>query len=171
MDLSVTDEQGPRARRPRRSNLLSNLFALAAVAFGVLAVVLYIRNPGGTAPVPTPAPGGAQLVNVTDVLRAQGLNVEQPPRLFIPMGPLDVPGQGVLIDGSPGFIFLYPDADSAAADAAGADGNAVVPERIAGTPAPAGERRLTQGSNVIVVLVGGSEETWRRVEAAVASLP
>lgn len=168
----MTDEQTAPARRPRRGNLLSNVFALAAVVFGIVAVVLYIRNPGGgVAPVPTPAPGGAQLVNVTDVLRAQGLDVDQPPRLFIPMGPLNAPGQGVLIDGSPGFIFLYSDAESAAADAASADAAAVVPERLAGTPAPEGERRLTQGSNVIVVLVGGSDETWQKVEAAVASLP
>ena len=30
---------------------------------------------------------------------------------------------------------------------------------------------MTQGSNVIVLLVGGSPETWQKVEAAVASLP
>jgi hypothetical protein len=168
----VTDEQDPRTRRPRRGNLLSNLFAVAAVTFGIIAVILYIRNPGGgVAPVPTPAPGGSQLVNVTDALRAQGLGTEQPRGLFIPMGSLDAPGQGVLIEGSPGFIFLYPDAASAAADAAGADAAAIVPERLAGTPAPEGERRLTQGSNVIVILVGGSDETWQKVETAVASLP
>ena len=87
------------------------------------------------------------------------------------MGALNAPGQGVLIDGSPGFIFLYPDEASATADAAGADPDAIVPARLAGTPAPEGARRLTQGSNVIVLLVGGSEETWQKVEAAVASLP
>lgn len=168
----MTAGQSGQTTRPRRSNLLSNLFAVAAIAFGIIAAVLYIRNPGGgVAPVPTPAPGGAELVNVTDALRAQGLNVEQPPRLFIPMGALDAPGQGVLIDGSPGFIFLYPDTASAAADAEGADPASIVPERLAGTPAPEGEPRLTQGSNVIVLLVGGSEETWQKVETAVGSLP
>jgi hypothetical protein len=168
----VTDEQSAQTSPPRRSNLLSNLFALAAVAFGIVAIVLYIRNPGGgTAPVPTPAPGGAQQINVIDVLRAQGLAIEQPPKLFIPIGELQAPGQGLLIDGSPAFIFLYPDSASAAADGAAADPASIVPDRLAGTPAPEGERRLTQGSNVIVVLVGGSDETWRKVEAAVASLP
>ena len=167
----MTEDPSAPARRPRRGNLLSNLLALAAVAFGILAIVLYIRNPGGTAPVPTPAPGGAEQVNVIEALQAQGLRVEQPRGLFIPMGELQAPGQGALIDGSPGFIFLYPDAASAAADAEGADPDAVVPERLGGTPAPEGERRLTRGSNVIVVLVGGSDETWQKVEAAVASLP
>jgi hypothetical protein len=168
----VTNGQNEQTPRPRRSNLLSNLFGLAAITFGIIAVVLYIRNPGGgVAPVPTPAPGGAELVNVTDALRAQGLNVEQPKGLFIAMGALDAPGQGVLIEGSPGFIFLYPDAASAAAAAEGADPASIVPERLAGTPAPEGERRLTQDSNVIVLFVGGSEETWQKVETAVASLP
>jgi hypothetical protein len=81
-----------------------------------------------------------------------------------------VPGQGIEIDGAPAFIFLYPDEAKALADAAGVDANDVVPERLAGTPTPEGERRLTQGSNVIVVVVGGSAETWQKVETAVASL-
>ena len=156
----------------RRSNTVSNVFALAAVLFGVLALILYFRNPGGgVAPVPVAAPGGNELVNVTDALRSRGLAVEQPPGLFIPRGELDVPGQGVEIDGMPAFIFLYPDAETAQADAAGVDADDVVPERLAGTPTPDGERRMTQGSNVIVLLVGGSAETWQKVEAAVAALP
>ena len=155
----------------RRSNTASNIFALAAVVFGVLALILYLRNPGGgIAPVPTAAPGGNQIVNVTDAMRAQDLDVQQPPGLFVPRGALDVPGQGIEIDGAPAFIFLYPDEAAAQADAAGVDANDVVPERLAGTPTPEGERRMTQGSNVIVLVVGGSAETWQKVETAVASL-
>ena len=156
----------------RRGNTASNLFALAAVVFGVLALVLYFRNPGGgIAPVPVAPPGGNELVNVTDALRSQGLDVQQPPGLFIPRGALDVPGQGVEIDGMPAFIFLYPDAEAARADAAGVNADDVVPERLVATPTPGGEARMAQGSNVIVLLVGGSLETWQKVEAAVATLP
>src|SRR5215203_6742628 len=116
-------------RRPRR-NTASNLFALAAVVFGVLALVLYFRNPGGgIAPVPVAPPGGNELVNVTDALRSQGLDVQQPPGLFIPRGALDVPGQGVEIEGSPAYIFLYPDSETARADAASVDAADVVPKR------------------------------------------
>ena len=170
-DDVIPDDVGTSAGR-RRSNSMSNLFALAAVVFGVLALVLYFRNPGGgIAPVPVAAPGGNELVNVTDALRNQGLDVQQPPGLFIPRGELDVPGQGIEIDGMPGFIFLYQDAETARADAGGVDADDVVPDRLAGTPTPSGERRMTQGSNVIVLLIGGSAETWQKVEAAVASLP
>ena len=160
-----------RPDRARRTNTASNLLALAAVVFGVLALVLYLRNPGGgIAPVPTAAPGGNQIVNVTEALRAQDLDVQQPPGLFVPRGALDVPGQGVEIDGAPAFIFLYPDEATAQADAAGVNASDVVPERLAGSPTPDGERRMTQGSNVIVLVVGGSEEMWQKVETAVASL-
>src|SRR5215207_1621061 len=172
MDDGVNPEDARASTGRRRSNTPSNLFALAAVMFGLLALVLYFRNPGGgIAPVPVATPGGNELVNVTDALRSQGLDVEQPRGLFIPRGALDVPGQGVEIDGTPAFIFLYPDAETARADAAGVDAVDVVPKRLAGTPTPEGEARMTQGSNVIVLLVGGNSETWQKVEAAVASLP
>jgi hypothetical protein len=172
MDDDVNGENAGKPPGRRRSNTASNLFALAAVVFGVLALILYFRNPGGgIAPVPVARPGGNQLVNVTDALRSQGLDVEQPRGLFIPRGALDVPGQGVEIDGMPAFIFLYPDAETARADAAGVDAVDVVPKQPAGTPTPDGEARMTQGSNVIVLLTGGSSETWQKVEAAVATLP
>ena len=167
----MTDEQPTTVPKQRRSNLVSNIFAIAAVAFAILAAVLYFRESGGgIAPIPTAAPGGNQIVNVTEALQAQGLGIEQPRGLFIPRGALDAPGQGVEIDGVPAFVFLYPDAEAARADAAAADPNAVVPDRLAGTPAPLGERRMTQGSNVVVLMVGGDEEMWQKVESAVASL-
>src|SRR5215213_11230545 len=172
MDDGVDHEAAQVSTSRRRGNTASNLFALAAVVFGVLALVLYFRNPGGgIAPVPVAPPGGNELVNVTDALRAQNLDVQQPPGLFIPRGALDVPGQGVEIDGSPAYIFLYPDAETARADAASVDAADVIRGRPVGTPTPDGEGRMTQGSNVIVLLVGGSSETWQKVEAAVASLP
>ena len=172
MDDDVNGENVGTPARRRRSNTASNLFALAAVVFGVLALILYFKNPGGgIAPVPVATPGGNQLVNVTDALRSQGLDVEQPRGLFIPRGALDVPGQGVEVNGTPAYIFLYPDAETARADAAGVDAVDVVPKRPGGTPTPDVDARMTQGSNVIVLLVGGSAETWQKVEAAVASLP
>src|SRR5215213_7791287 len=132
-DDVIPDDAGTSAGR-RRSNSVSNLFALAAVVFGVLALVLYFRNPGGgIAPVPVATPGGNQLVNVTDALRSQGLDVQQPPHLFIPRGELDVPGQGIEIDGSPAYIFLYPDAETARADAASVDAADVIRGRPVGT--------------------------------------
>src|SRR5215203_7441015 len=137
MDDGANPEHAGASAGRRRNNTPSNLFALAAVVFGLLALVLYFRNPGGgIAPVPVATPGGNELVNVTDALRSQGLDVQQPPRLFIPRGELAVPGQGVDIEGMPGFIFLYQDAETAHADATGVNPDDVVPDRLAGTPTP-----------------------------------
>lgn len=164
-------DQQPTPPVPRRSNIVSNLFAVAAVIFAVLAVVLYFRGSGsGVAPVPTAAPGGNQIVNVTRALEAQGLSVEQPPGLFIPVGAFDVPGQGVEINGHPGFIFLFDDAAAARAAVENLDPDEVVPDQLAGTPAPAGERRIVQGSNVAILLIGSDDETWQSVQAALETL-
>lgn len=156
----------------RKSTLLSNLLAVAAVVFAIIALFLYLRPGGsGIAPAPTAAAGSNQIVNVTQALTTQGLDVKQPPGSFIPVGALDAPGQGVTVNGVPGFIFLFSDAQSAQSDFDGLDANAVVLDQIRGTPTPTGERRAVQGSNVVLLLIGGDDETWQKVEAAVASLP
>ena len=161
----------PEQTRKRKSNLLSNLFAAAAVAFALLAILLYLRPGSGIAPIPTAAPGGNQIINVTEAFKAQGLDVQQPRGLFIPAGALDVPGQGVEIDGHPGFVFLFPTTAAARAAVEGVDPDRIVPARLMGTPAPPGERRIAQGSNVVVLLIDGDDATWQKVQAAVASLP
>ncbi len=171
LDAEPEKPEPPKPTARKRSNALSNVFAVAAVAFAILAAVLYFRQGSGVAPVPTAAPGGNQIVNVTGALKAQGLDVQQPPGLFVPVGALQAPGQGVEIDGHPGFIFLYPDAETARADVEGVDPDSIVPELLRGTPTPEGERRAVMGSNVVVLLIGGDEETWQKVQAAVASLP
>jgi hypothetical protein len=172
MEVASFVTETPPRKKPQ-SNLLSTIFAVAAVLFAILAVVLYVRDSSrvGIAPVPTAAPGGNQIVNVTDALRAQGLTVEQPPRLFVPAGALRTPGQGVLINGSPAFIFLFPDKAAAQSAAQSTDPDHIIPARLAGTPAPSGERRLVQGSNVIVVLIDGTDDTWQKVQSVVSQLP
>lgn len=167
------DVAAPEAanQEKKKSNALSNLFAVAAIVLAILAVALYLRPGSGVAPIPTAAPGGNQIVNVTGALKAQGLDVQQPQGLFIPVGTLQVPGQGVEIDGHPGFIFLYPDTAAALADAQDAAPDDVTPQTLMGTPTPEGERRAVQGSNVVVLLIGGDEQTWQKVQAAVAGLP
>lgn len=161
---------GPPSRRPR--NTLSNVLAVAAVLFAILAVFLYLRpGGGGIAPIPQASPGRNELVNVVKALEGQGLAVQQPPGLFVTAGALGVPGQGVEIAGNPAFIFLFQDASRAAAAAKTADPASVSPATRPGTPTPEGERRLAQGSNVVVVMLGGDDATWQKVGAAIASLP
>jgi hypothetical protein len=165
-----THAQAQAQKQKPRRNTLSNIFALVAVVFAILAVVLYLRPGRGVAPLPVAGPGGNQIVNVTNALKAQGLEVEQPPGHFIPAGEVSVPGQGVEINGAPGYIFLFPNADKAQTEVDGVSPSRLVPTELRGTPQPEGERRAVLGSNVVVVLVGGDDETWNKVQAAVATL-
>jgi hypothetical protein len=169
----VTEIPSEQTAGRRKGNRASNLFALAAIVFAVIAVVLYLRDSqgGGIAPVPTAVAGGNQIVNVTGALKAQGLDVQQPPGRFIPVGAFDVPGQGIEINGQPGFIFLFPDAAAAQQATETADPAGIVPDQLGGTPIPPGERRLVQHSNVILLLADGDEETWQKVVAAIDGLP
>ncbi|MCA9861757.1 MAG: hypothetical protein KC432_01995 [Thermomicrobiales bacterium] len=156
--------------RHKSRNTLSNLFAAVAVILAILAVVLYLRPGRGIAPVPTAAPGGNQLINVVRALETEGLEVRQPQGLFVPAEDGGVPGQGLEIAGDPAFVFLYPDESQAQDAVLTLDPAAVVPGELRGTPMPAGEHRITQGSNVVLIMAGGDDATWQKVEAAVAGL-
>jgi hypothetical protein len=156
--------------RSRSRNTLSNILAVVAVLFAILAVVLYLRGGSGVAPVPTAVPGGNQLINVVRALEAQGLQVAQPQGLFVPAGDAGVPGQGLEIAGNPAFVFLFPDQSQAQGAVLTLDPSLVVPDTLRGTPMPEGERRIVQGSNVVLIMAGGDDATWQKVETAIASL-
>lgn len=161
-------DAAPERRKSR--NTLSNIFAAVAVIFAILAVVLYLRPGQGIAPVPTAMPGGNQLINVVRALESQGLEVSQPQGMFVPAGEGGVPGQGLEIAGGSAFVFLYPDESQAQGAVLTLDPAAVVPDEVRGTPMPEGERRIAQGSNVVLIMAGGDDATWQKVEAAVAGL-
>lgn len=156
--------------RRKSKNTLSNILAVVAVLFAILAVVLYLRPGRGVAPVPTAAPGENQLINVVRALEGQGLEVTQPQGMFVPAGDSGVPGQGLEISGIPSFVFLYPEQSQAQGAVLTLDPAAVVPDALRGTPMPGGERRITQGSNVVLIMVGGDDGTWQKVETAIADL-
>jgi hypothetical protein len=161
-------DASPERRTSR--NTLSNILAVVAVLFAILAIVLYLRPGRGIAPVPTAVPGGNQLINVVRALEAQGLEVRQPKGMFVPAGDAGVPGQGLDIAGNPAFVFLFLDQSQAQGAVLTLDPAAVVPDELRGTPMPEGERRITQGSNVVLIMVGGDDATWQKVETAVAGL-
>jgi hypothetical protein len=161
-------DAAPERRKSR--NTLSNILAVVAVLFAILAVVLYLRPGRGIAPVPTAVPGGNQLINVVRALEGQGLEVTQPQGMFVPAGDAGVPGQGLQIAGVPAFVFLFPDQSQAQDAVLTLDPGAVVPDSLRGTPMPVGERRITQGSNVVLIMAGGDDANWQKVETAIAGL-
>lgn len=159
--------QPPPARRG--VNWSSLIFGLIAAA--LFAVAVWMAWPmltGGGAPAPpTGVAGQLQAVHVTDALTAQGLTVEQN-QGFVPIGALSVPGQGATVDGVPLFIFIYPDAETAAAELPAINAAAIGPR---GTPIPGTTPELFHHGNIVTALFAAPAEVRTRVEQAMAGLP
>jgi len=148
------------------------LFAVAAVLFIVVSV-LYVRDERKkeeTPPPPTSAPGHAQLINVADALRAQGIKVEfsrEPGPRFENLTP---PGQGLTADGKPLYVFIYEDPTIREDETAGLEPADLTAVNRAGTPVP-GTPHGAGGSNVYVVLFGGDADLTAKVDRAIQGLP
>ena len=155
---------------PRRGfNWISALFAAISVALFAVAIVMAwpLFTGGNQATRPEPEGGRLEAVHVTDALAAQGLAVEQG-KGFIPIGTFSVPGQGTTVDGVPLFIFIFPDATTAAAELAEADPATIGPR---GTPIPGSVPELFTQGNIILALFDASDDIRTKVEQALAELP
>lgn len=170
MDASTPSGGGRGSRRGLPPSSIA-LFALAAVLAGV-AVLLATGTIGRTTPPPPPPrPGQAQLIDVVNVLRAQGLATEIDPKLFAPRGAFSVPGQGLRIDGQPLYVFIFPDAATAEREFAEADPRTALAQAGA-TPAAGSAPLLVQNSNVIAAYGGDDEAAvGDKVRAAIEELP
>jgi hypothetical protein len=159
------------SRRSARNVLSLALFGLAAVIFVVVAV-LYVRDRRAedrTPPPPSLEAGHAELKNVHDVLQAQGLDVKYTPHgATIPFLP---PGQGLTVDGQPLYVFIFDDPADREDQTADLDPATVVLTTPSGTPIPDGPPHLVAGSNVLVALVGGSDDVTAKVDRAIEGLP
>jgi hypothetical protein len=147
------------------------LFGLAAVLFVVVAI-LYVRDRGKedrTPPTPALEAGHAELKNVHDVLQAQGLEVKYSPQgATIPFLP---PGQGLTADDQPLYVFIFDDPTDREDQTTDLDPATVVLTTPSGTPIPGGPPHLVAGSNVLVALVGGSDDLIAKVDRAIEGLP
>jgi hypothetical protein len=148
------------------------LFAVAAVLF-ITVAVLYVRDQRDkekTPPPPTSEPGHAQLINVADALRAQGIKVEfirEPGPRFENLTP---PGQGLTADGKPLYVFIYEDPTIREDETASLEPADLTAINRAGTPVP-GTPHGAGESNVYVVLFGGDADLAAKVDRAIEGLP
>jgi len=172
---SGTDAAGGR----RRSAWLPLFFAALAVILAIAAVVVTLQERGrsGTRPVPQAEPGRNEFIHAVEALRSEGATVEIG-RRTVPRGELSVPGQEIVVDGAVAYVFVFPDPETAAAEASGADparaltrSAAAASPRSGATPAAAGEPYLIQGSNIVVVVGGGDDALRQRARAAIEGLP
>ncbi|MBA3416549.1 MAG: hypothetical protein H0U10_15115 [Chloroflexia bacterium] len=173
----------PPARPPRRGFPPSSLiFFAVAIVLGVLAVLLATGTIGTSSPPPPPpTPGRMTQIDVVEALRAQGLTAEIDRQLFVLPGALGQPGQGVRVADEPLYVFFFDDPEQAAVELARADPASVLPpppgsggSAAAGAEAvgvTGGAPFIVQGSNVVVAMPGGDEETRARVRTAIEGLP
>jgi hypothetical protein len=167
----VSERRGGRGRW--NGNTLSlALFGLAALLLIVVAV-LYVRDrhttPGTQVP-PTARPGQAELKNVVDALRTQGINVGYSQNgARIPF--LSPPGQALTADGSPLYVFIFEDPADLGNQMTDFDPTNPGLVNMRGTPVTGGPPHVVTGSNILAVLIGGSADLAARVDRAIKGLP
>lgn len=159
-------------RSPR--NLLSLLLFGLAIALLAYAGYTYIQgrqDQTGQAPPPHVA-GHAELKNVSDALVAQGLTVEYG-RDAAPAGIFSEPGQQLLVEGTPLYVFIFDSPEARAAETEN-----IVPDQLLvanqlGTPVVGNDTpvAMAEGSNVATLLVGGDADLAGKVQVAIEGLP
>ena len=171
----MKEQRGTVRRSRSRSNLVSALFGVLAVVLTAVAAVLYFseQNDVAEAPPPRPAaPGRNEMIHVQAALAEQGFETDFA-RGGAPARELGVPGQLLTVDGAPLFVFVFPDVGRAeAAEVAARDDPSALLSgaSFGGTPVAADNPHITSHSNVVVALIGGSEDVASRVDRAVAEL-
>ncbi|MCA9834046.1 MAG: hypothetical protein KC435_08880 [Thermomicrobiales bacterium] len=166
----------------KKAVLLSNvLFALMLVAAGVVAYLYFFDNRFFNEGPEAPAceSGQNELICVLNALKDQDFDRVEPGRYTASANQLTQPGQVIEIDKLNAFLFVYPAATGDAAiaereaDAADLDAATLeITSRVAENPLTDGEEvHVFQQSNVILILVGGTDEEVQMVQAAMETLP
>jgi len=155
-------------------NLLSLLLFGLAIALLAYAGVTYIRSrqdQTGQAPPPHVA-GKAELKNVYDALVGAGLDVQYG-KDAAPAGIFSEPGQQLLVEGVPLYVFIFDSPEARAAETEN-----IVPDQLTladqlGTPVVGSETpiAMAEGSNVATLLVGGDADLAASVQVAIEGIP
>jgi len=150
------------------------IFAVAAVAvlaYGIYQSQIQSKDEPTNAP-PTAVPGGNKLIDITNALKNQGLKVEIV-RASFRSPQLSVPGQGLKIDDSTLYVFIYPGSTAVAdreADSKDLDPSALTVLTVSDTPVAGGNPHVVSNSNVIAVLPSASQKEIDKVDAAIQGL-
>lgn len=166
----------------KRAIMISNiLFALTLVA-ALMVVYLYFFDDRFFSDGPEPPAcdtNSSELACVVAALKQQDFDSVDYGRYTASADQLSQPGQVVEIDGKNGFVFVYPAATlEEGVQLREADGANIDPESLVITSRTS-ERPLNEGedvfvaqhSNIIFILVGGTEDENSKVQEALESLP
>lgn len=172
--------QASRPTQRRWAHLLSTVLFIAAIAFAAAALYFYLTQEDSPEGPPRPAAeaGRNEFAHVVGGLNDAGVEAK-PGRYSAEANQLTQPGQTIEVNGQNLFVFIYPDAEGAAAvadreaDAADLDPATLeLASRSAERPLNDGEElHVFQNSNVIAVLVGGDDDLVQTVQDVINSLP
>lgn len=166
----------------KRAIMISNvLFALTFVAAAVVAYLYFFDDrffSDGPEP-PACEVNSSELACVVSALQEQDFDSVDYGRYTASADQLSQPGQVVVIDDMNGFVFVYPAGSKEEgirlreADGADIDPETImITSRTSDRPLNEGEDVfIVQHSNIIFVLVGGTEADHAKVQDAVESLP
>lgn len=162
----------PKSSPPIRRWVSNLLFVVAAVLFVYVGYAYYQQRQDDTGPVPTPqsVPGQAQLKNVHDAFADQGTTVEYG-RQTVRIEGITPVGQQLTVEGVPVYVFIFENPSSRSEETAGLSADSIEIKTPSGANAATDQLAIAEGSNVLVVSDGASEEIQQKIEAGVQSLP
>ncbi len=175
----LTRSSKPKPSSRRGAHILSTLLFLAAIAFAIAAVYLYIQDrdkPDVRVP-PTAQPGQNSLVTVLTAFNDAGLKADYG-RTTGKSSQLSQPGQLLTVEGHNVYVYIYNEGDK---DASVRDRKQeaaqIAPDTMTLTTPSGKDLRdgaplhVAQGSNVITVLVGSDDAFAARVQKVIEALP
>jgi hypothetical protein len=156
---------------PTRNALSIVLFIVAGSLLAV-AAYLFIQDwrEDDTPPPPPSVPGRAQLANVHDILVSAGYEVEYG-RESARVEGLTPVGQQLIVDGNSAFVFIYPNPEERQSETESLNPDEIELLDTFGDPVTTEPLAVAEGSNVMVVTVGGDDELNAGVADAIARLP
>src|SRR5579884_4232924 len=162
--MQPVNETQQQRRPKRRGNLPSLFFFGLAIVLLVVAAFVYHRdqvNAPTPPPAPTALPGKNQLTDVLNALDGVGIKLTGADiqHTTVSSSVLTPPGQPLDVDGGVLYVFIYTSGPSAAKqEAAQANPTNVLPPDAGTAPATTAKPRIYVHSNVVAVLVGGSDK-------------
>lgn len=173
-------QQGTRLGRRRRrgTHILSTLLFLTAIAFAAVAIWLYVdeqRDQPRERVPPTAAAGQNDLVSVLTALENAGLEASIGRGTTAATDQLQPPGQLIEVEDQELYVFIYTDpatgVEDRQTDSEALDADALTLTTPSGQPLTEDQPlRVSAGSNIIAVLVGGDEELAAQVRQAIEGL-
>jgi len=175
-------QPSPQPKRRRGAQILSTILFLTAMVFAGAALYIWYNeeeSPETTLSAPTATPGLYTLVDVLNAFREAGLESDygRSPAT-VKSNQMTPPGQHLIIEGQSVYVFIFPDADAESAAAAREAAAQDLDPATMTLKTPSGQSfgegetlTVSEGGNVIAVLVGGDDELQARVRDVIEGLP